>query len=337
MPESIEIAAPYFEDFKRDQEFDAPAVTLTSGYAAFRQAVTGDRLRLALDRHASFAVTGSNAVLAHPLLVTDVAIGQSTWASQRAKANLFYRGLVLMRPVHVGETLYTSTRVVGLRQNRAQPGRPATGLVALDIATRNQDGQNVLHFWRCPMIPCRDAHAHTGHQDDLHAVGVGALGPQVRAALPGRWQTSTVAARWSGRKAADLCPGMQFRIEARDTVTAAPELVRLTLNMAMMHLDAQRSYLDQRLVYGGHTLGIAFAQVTRALPNLLTMLGWESVEHTGPVTEGDRVRSDLTVLEIDPTPAGAILKVLVRSYAASGATAEDEKPVLDWILWVLSA
>jgi acyl dehydratase len=109
------------------------------------------------------------------LLAINIAIGQSTWASQRVKANLFYKGLVLRRPVFVGDTLYTRTRVVGLRQNKPQPGRSATGIVALEMTTTNQDGDTVLHFWRCPMIPCRDPQAVTGHADDLESIGLDVL------------------------------------------------------------------------------------------------------------------------------------------------------------------
>ncbi len=337
MSNPIEITAPYFEDFVRDQEFDAPAVTLTGGHAALHQALTADRLRLPLDHHASRAVTGSALPLAHPLLITNLAIGQSTWASQRAKANLFYRGLVFERQAHLGETLSTRTRVVGLRQNRAQSGRAATGLVVLEVITRNQNAQEVLRFWRCPMIPCRDPEANTQNHDDLDVIGADEVAERVGAALPAAWKTREVASGWSGLKATDLHPGMHWRIESRDTVTSAPELVRLTLNMAMMHTDACTSYLNQRLVYGGHTLGIAFAQVTRALPNLLTMLGWESVEHTGPVAEGDRLRSDLTVLDINPTPVGAKVKLVVHTYASGDDEREAEKRVLVWTLWVLCA
>ena len=50
-------------------------------------------------------------------------------------------------------------------------------------------------------------------------------------------------------------------------VSSAPELARLTLNIAMVHHDAAAS-AGGRLVYGGHTIGIAAAQATRALPNL---------------------------------------------------------------------
>jgi len=337
MADPIDIAGPYFEDFAIGQEFDAPAVTLTAGHAALNQAVTGDRLRLPLDHHASRAVTGADAPLAHPLLVTHVAIGQSTWASQRVKANLFYRGLVYLRPLHLGDTLYTQTRVAALRRNRSQSGRAATGMVALEVITHDQGGRQVLHFWRCPMIPCKDPRAEEGRQDDLALVGSEPLEPLLRLAVPGNWRTAAVTAAWAGRKAADLAVGMRFRIEARDTVTAAPEMVRLTLNMAMAHVDARLSYLDQRLVYGGHTIGIAFAQLARALPNLITLVGWESCDHTAPVMEGDRLRSEVTVLALEAVAEGALLKLLVRAFASRGAAQEEETLALEWVLWALSA
>ncbi len=67
-------------------------MTLTAGAAATHQSIIGDRLRLALDAELAAAVTGSTGALAHPALVCDVAIGQSTLVTQRVKANLFYRG-----------------------------------------------------------------------------------------------------------------------------------------------------------------------------------------------------------------------------------------------------
>jgi acyl dehydratase len=92
-------------------------------------------VRLALDAVLCREVTGRDGPLAHPNLVSDVAIGQSTGPSQRVRGNLFYRGLVLQRPVFVGETLRTRTEIVGLKQSRRRPGAPATGLVAMRVRT----------------------------------------------------------------------------------------------------------------------------------------------------------------------------------------------------------
>ncbi|MCS6947115.1 MAG: MaoC family dehydratase [Steroidobacteraceae bacterium] len=334
---SIEtIGGPWFEDFARGQEFDAPAVTLHAGYAAAYQALFGDRLRTALDHDATASLFGAPAV--HPLLAIQIAIGQSTVVSQRVKANLFYRGLTLLRPVRLGDTLTTVTRIVGLRQNRPQPGRAPTGQVALEIRTSNQRGEPLLELWRCPMIPCRREDSDTGHRDDLDTLGRAAASkpPNERfASALAAWR-GVDTRRWRGRRAAQIEVGQQFLIEARDTVTCAPELVRMTLNLAMAHTDARLSYLGQRLVYGGHVISIAHAQMLRALPNIITMLGWESCDHTAPVLENDRIRSGVRVLEKHADPAGALLLLQIESYAARGEP-EQEQRVLEWRVWVLSA
>jgi 2-methylfumaryl-CoA hydratase len=328
-----EIRGPWFEDFHVGLEFDAPAMTLTEGQAALYQATFGDRLRLPLDHAASTAITGCDAPLAHPLLAINIAIGQSTWASQRVKANLLYRGLVLRRTPRLGDTLTTCTRVVGLRQNRLQPGRAATGVVALEMTTTDQLDRTVLHFWRCPMIPCRAA-LDTGHAMDLDAIGVAADRDALIEAVPTDWDLAP-AQRWLGRRARDVQIGERFVIEARDTVTSAPELVRGSLNMAMAHTDAKLSYLGERLVYGGHVIFMAFAQLTRALPNLLTIIAWDSCDHTAPVLENDRLRTEFAVLERIELPRGSLLRLGVESFAARGAP-EQEARVLDWKVWVWS-
>jgi acyl dehydratase len=53
-------------------------------------------------------VTGRSPI-AHPALVWDVAIGQSTVVTHRVKANLFYRGLAFHRYPVLGDTLRTVT------------------------------------------------------------------------------------------------------------------------------------------------------------------------------------------------------------------------------------
>jgi acyl dehydratase len=60
----------------------------------------------------------------------------------------------------------------------------------------------------------------------------------------------------------------------------------------------------RRLVYGGHTIGIALAQAYRAVPGLVTALAWKSCDHTGPVREGDTLVSTVTISDIRPARAG---------------------------------
>ncbi len=163
-------AAPFFDDLAVGQVFDrAPSMTLTPGTAAVHQSILGDPMRLPLDAALTRAVTGAAAPLAHPAMVSDVAIGQSTLATQRVKANLFYRGMTYFRFPIIGDTLYTRTEVVGLKQNSTRPGRDRTGLAALRMTTIDQADRLVLDFYRCAMLPLSPGAADTGHADDLSA------------------------------------------------------------------------------------------------------------------------------------------------------------------------
>jgi acyl dehydratase len=338
----IDVSSPFFEDLAVGQVCDdVPAVTLGEGFAAFHAALTGDRLRLPLDASLSRAVTGRETALAHPNLVCNVAIGQTTPPSGRVIGNLFYRGLLLQRPVFLGDTLRTTTRIVALRQNRARPGRPATGMAVFEIHVENQEGDTVLHFWRCPMLPCRDPEADTGHADSFDAIPEELDIERVRACVPPDWKLEAFRRAVPGPHFADVERGAHYVVEARDTVTAAPELARLTLNVAGAHTDAAASHYARRLVYGGHTISLASAQVTRALPNLVTLLGWRSCDHTAPVFEGDVLRTEVTVEEAHPRPeGGGLVDLHARVFAERGEQAPEpgeDVPVLDWRVIALLA
>jgi acyl dehydratase len=320
---------PYFDDLYLGQVFDwAPSATLTAGLAAAHQAILGDRLRLALDVHLCAAVTGAPGPLAHPALVCDVAIGQSTLVTQRVKANLFYRGLTFHRFPVVGDTIYTRTEVVGLRANSVKSGRAPTGLAALRMTTIDQADRLVLDFYRCGMLPASpDWSPADAPDDDLSGIGADAAGA-----------VHDPTAGWDGDAFRNRVPGPHFSDfgaaagsvlhSTGDIVSSAPELARLTLNIAATHHD--RRVGGQRLVYGGHTIGLALAQASRLLPNLVTVLGWESCDHTGPVHEGDTLYSELHVESAEATANGGVLRLRALVYAASETAGEPDRPVLDW-------
>jgi acyl dehydratase len=316
---------PFFEDLSVGEEFaGAPGVTLTEGLAAAHQAITGDRLALALDHDLCLAVTGGGP-LASPALVWDVAIGQSTVVTRQVRANLFYRGLAFRRAPVLGDTLHTRTQVEGLRQNRSRPGRAPTGLAALRITTTDQDDRPVLDFFRCAMLPLRDQDRDTGHADDLDRIGQDAPAPDFDA-LIGGWRLDRFARQLGGPRAAELRPGRQLGAASGDVVSSAPELARLTLNVAAVHHDAAAAG-GQRLVYGGHAIGLALAQAARVLPSLVTVAAWHGCDHLGPVHEGDTLRSVIDIERVDLLPgAGALvqLRSLVR------ADGEPGRDVLDW-------
>jgi acyl dehydratase len=317
------VSGPFFDELEVGQVFDtAPAMTLTDGAAAVHQSILGDRLRLSLDAELAAAVTGSPGALAHPALVCDVAIGQTTLVTQRVKANLFYRGLTFHRFPKIGDTLFTRTEVVRLKQNSAKPGRAPTGLAALRMTTVDQHERLVLDFYRCAMLPLSDGAGDTGRADDLSTVGADiAPAPDPTA----DWDAEAFRARVPGPRFDPDWAGTVLHSSA-DVVSSAPELARLSLNIAATHHDWRVG--GQRLVYGGHTIGLAFAQATRLLPNLVTVLGWQSCDHTGPVHEGDTLYSELHIEQATPLPDGRGGLLSLRSVVH--AVGEPDREVLDW-------
>ncbi|VBA45173.1 Beta-methylmalyl-CoA dehydratase [Mycobacterium attenuatum] len=325
---AIREGGPYFDDLSVGQVFDwAPAMTLSSGLAAAHQAMVGDRLRLALDTDLCAAVTGAPGALAHPGLVCNVAIGQSTLVTQRVKANLFYRGLTFHRFPVIGDTIRTRTEVVRLRANAAKPGRAPTGLAALRMTTVDQADRLVLDFYRCAMLPAGPAWQADRPEApgaDLSTVGANVTGPAVDP-----------TAGWDAAAFRERVPGPHFDAgiagsvlhSTADLVSSAPELARLTLNIAATHHDSRVS--GKRLVYGGHTIGLALAQASRLMPNLVTVLGWQHCDHTGPVREGDTLYSELHVESARPVGNGGVLGLRSLVYAVSDE-AEPDRQVLDW-------
>src|SRR4051794_31314112 len=130
---------PYFDDFTVGEVLaPAPAITIGPGDLSLYQSITGDPLALALSEPLGERVTGEPGRVVNPAYVMHVSIGQSTVATRRVVANLFYRGVALRRTVRVGDTLSTTVAIRGLRENTPRPDRPPRGMALLAIRTVDQ-------------------------------------------------------------------------------------------------------------------------------------------------------------------------------------------------------
>ncbi len=99
----------------------------------------------------------------------------------------------------------------------------------------------------------------------------------------------------------------------------------MTLNVATAHTDATLSAHGRRLVYGGHTISVAAAHATRAIPAIATIVAWRSCEHIAPVFEGDVLRTELCV---DDVLSAGVAEL--RARVSSVRLGADPEPVLDW-------
>ncbi|WP_248491373.1 acyl dehydratase [Tsukamurella sp. PLM1] len=296
-------------------------MTLTDGMAAVHASIVGNRLPLSLDAELAQAVAGRRVV--SPALAWDVSIGQSTLATQHVRANLFYRGLCFSRLPAIGDTLHTVTTVEALRENSRRPGRPATGLAVLRITTSDQDGRAVLDYRRCAMILLSPGAPETGRADDFSRA-VDLPDDVDLFASVADWDLGSIGTRErAARNAGDV-----LRVLGGDVVSNAPELARLTGNVARVHHDAGAGG-GTRLVYGGHGIGLAFHHLCQALPEIVTVAGWHQCDHVGPVREGDLLASTVEIESVLPHQGGATA-LGVRVVTVRRDPDGSESEVLHW-------
>ena len=126
-----------------------------------------------------------------------------------------------------------------------------------------------------------------------------------------------------------LSAGTVHRLAGGDVVSSAPELARLTMNLATIHHDGRAA--GQRLVYGGHTIGLAAAQLTRVLPAMVTILAGTTATTWDRCTRATPCTPKFTVERCEPLPDGGglvHLRSLVRATNMDGTVSD----VLDWRL-----
>jgi acyl dehydratase len=300
-----------------------PDVTIGAGECAVYQGICGDPLAIALSAPLAQRVTGVAGAVVNPALVLHMSIGQSTVATRRGIANLFYRGVSLRRVVRVGETLSTAVEVRGMRETSRKPDRPRRGMVLIGIRTTGDDGRVIAAYERCALLPFRDDGHPNAYADELGPAATPLDLASWDALAPTGWDLAPLGPpdAWAvGERRAD---------PLRDTVTGATLLVRLTQNLAGLHRDPARGQRGRRLVYGGHTIGLAQASLARLLPSLATVVGWQSCDHVGPVFEEDVLSVSAQLDATRAVPGGRLLAftVIVESEADGR---DGAVPVLDW-------
>jgi acyl dehydratase len=310
---------PYYDDFKKGMTIPPlPAVTVTGADNVAYRMITGDQHRPSADRSLYETVSGRDGgSMVYPGLVMQYSIGQTTNATRRAIANLYYRSVRILRPVQLGETLATTTTVLGLADSKPK-GDQHRGKVWLGIETTGDDGP-VARYERCALVASRGV--SPGHSDEIP-------GPSDPVALG---NVAALAPTW---KLSDLprteWPVGEERSDAmRDHVDLAPSLARLTFNQAFVHRDETASIYDGRLVYGGHVQGLAQASLSRVLPGIASIVAWDGCDHVGPAFEGDLLAFRHRLVEELPLDAGRLLRFEVRGAQvdADGVVGDD---ILVW-------
>ncbi|MGA0893120.1 MAG: acyl dehydratase [Ilumatobacteraceae bacterium] len=316
------VAGPFYEDFVVGATLPPlPPVTLTDADNALYRAVTGDQHAFASDLGAFRAAAGDGPGLANPGVVMHYAMGQTTMATRQAIANLYYRSVRMLRPVRLGETLRTTTTVLGLRDS-APKGDQHRGKVWLGITASTEHGPAIA-FERCALIRARST-TPPGHDTEIPGASDPTPLDELAPLVPGWNLSSLVATEWAvGDAKAD---------PLRDHIDLAAPFARLTFNQAAVHRDHTMTADGQRLVYGGHVQALAQASLTRMLPGMAMVVAWDGCDHLGPAHEGDLLEFRHTLLERRNAGGGSLLRFEVVGSAVGDAGSSD---ILRWtpVVW----
>ena len=319
---------PLYEDFSVGATLPAlPPITLTDADNAVYRAITGDQHLMAADRRLAEAVTGSSAGVVNPGIALQYSIGQTTMATRQAIANLYYRSVRVLRPVAIGQTLRTTTTVLGLKDS-APKGDQFRGKVWLGIVTESDEGP-VVEYERCALVRGRGP-GQPGHADDIP----GPSDPSQLADLVGlvpNWNlTALPRTEWAD--------GESKTDPLRDHIDMAAPLARLTFNQAAVHRDVTLTANGRRLVYGGHVQGLAQASLTRMLPGLAHVVAWDGCDHIGPAFEGDLIEFRHTPIERVVVGEGSLVRFeIIGSKVADGDSGPvDPVDILRWTPIVLA-
>lgn len=289
----------FFEDFVVGQVIThATPRTITEGDVSLYTSLYG--MRFAAQSADSFAMDiGYEAAPIDDLLLFHIIFGKTVPdISLNAIANLGYADCKFVRPVYPGDTVSTTSKVIGIKEN----SNGKTGVVYVRSTGHNQTGEIVLDYVRWVMVRKRDENAPAPEAD------VPSLPNRVE---PNNFVTSTPLIklenynnklagsphRWDdyhlGEKI-DHVDGMTIEEAEHQMAT------RLYQNTAKVHFNnhtEQKGRFGKRLIYGGHVISMARALSFNGLANGFHVAAINGGRHVSPCFAGDTIYAWTEVLE----------------------------------------
>ena len=332
----------FFEDYKLGQVIDhAVPRTVGAGERALYHAMYP--ARHAMYSSDEFArASGLPESPLDDLAAFHVVFGKTVPdVSLNAVANLGYGEGRWLLPVYAGDTLRSSSEVIGLKQN----SNGKTGVVYVRTRGTNQRGEVVMEYVRWVMV----------RKSNLDAPAPDAVVPDLKKVLsvddltiPDGLDFSNYDFTQAGEphRWGDYEVGEQIDHVDGVTIEEAEHMIatRLWQNTAKVHFDATFRPDGQRLIYGGHVISMARALSFNGLANAQMIVGLNGGAHANPCFSGLTVKAWSEVLDKADTDAPGVGAIRLRLVATSGGApfalkGEDGKylpeVLLDLDYWAL--
>jgi 2-methylfumaryl-CoA hydratase len=288
----------FFEDFQLGQEIvHATPRTVTEGDVSLYTALYGTRF--AIHSSDTFAMNlGLDAAPIDDLLAFHVVFGKTVPdISLNAVANLGYASGVFGQPVFPGDTLSTTSKVIGLKENSSAK----TGVVYVRSTGRNQRGETVVDYVRWVMVQKRDP-ASPAPEPVVPELpdAVAAADLVVPAGLDLTAYNTALAGGghfWDDYSAGEKIDHIDgVTIEESEHMMAT----RLYQNTARVHFNqllAKDGRFGRRIIYGGHIISLARSLSFNGLANAFRIAAINAGAHVAPTFAGDTIYAWSEILD----------------------------------------
>uniref|UniRef100_UPI003B529F44 MaoC family dehydratase n=1 Tax=Roseovarius indicus TaxID=540747 RepID=UPI003B529F44 len=235
--------------------------------------------------------------------------------SLNALANLGYAEGRWLKPVSPGDTLRSTSDVIGVKQN----SNGKSGVVWVRTKGVNQRDEVVLEYVRWAMV----------RKFDLDAPAPETIIPELKPVLEASdlvvpegldftGYDFTLAGephRWGDYEVGEVIDHVDgVTVEEAEHMMAT----RLWQNTAKVHFDASLREDGKRLIYGGHVISMARALSFNGLANAQIVAGLNGGAHANPCFAGDTIKAWSEVLDKAETGVPGVGAIRLRLVATKG-------------------
>jgi 2-methylfumaryl-CoA hydratase len=235
--------------------------------------------------------------------------------SLNALANLGYAEGKWLKPVWPGDTIRSTSEVIGLKQN----SNGKSGVVWVRTRGMNQHDDVVLDYVRWAMVRKRDV------ESAAPETVIPTLKPALDASdlvVPAGLDFSNYDFTLAGEphRWGDYAIGETIDHVDGVTVEEAEHMMatRLWQNTAKVHFDATLREDGRRLIYGGHVISMARTLSFNGLANAQVVVGLNGGTHANPCYSGDTIKAWSEVLDKAETNAPGVGALRLRLVATKG-------------------
>ena len=232
--------------------------------------------------------------------------------SLNAVANLGYAEGRWLLPVYEGDTLRSTSEVIGVRQN----SNGKSGVVYVRTKGLNQRDETVMEYVRWVMV----------RKGNLDAPAPETVIPDLAKVIPADQLVVPAGLDFSGydfdlageaHRWGDYAVGETINHVDGVTIEEAEHMLatRLWQNTAKVHFDNTARPDGTRLIYGGHVISMARALSFNGLANAQMIVGLNGGAHANPCLSGTTIRAWSEVLDKAETDAPGVGAIRLRLVA----------------------